>query len=134
MSEQTMIKQFLIAASKYGNRLFRNNTGTGWVGNVIRVAKPTTVTIYPGDVLIRQARPLRAGLIKGSSDLIGWTVKEVTKEMVGDKIAIFTAAEIKTGRQSATKEQRAFVNKINSDGGIAVIARDIKDLTSRWGA
>ncbi|RLF67108.1 MAG: hypothetical protein DRN30_00755 [Thermoplasmata archaeon] len=133
MSEQTLLKQFLKEASKLGHRLFRNNTGTGWVGKATRCSSPRQVTLYPGDVLIRQARPLHAGLIKGSSDLIGWSVIRVTSEMVGQRVAIFTAAELKTGRLKATTEQQNFVNKINLDGGIAVVAYEFNELKKRWG-
>ena len=36
---------------------------------------------------------------EGMPDLIGWTETEITPDMVGQRVAIFTGIEIKTGRQ-----------------------------------
>jgi hypothetical protein len=60
-------------------RLFRNNTG------VLRDAN---------------GRPVSFGLCKGSADLIGWTTRTITADMVGQQVAVFTSIEVKalTGR------------------------------------
>lgn len=65
------------------------------------------------------ARPFHAGLIKGSSDLVGWNTITVSQEMVGAKIAVFTAIEIKTRNVRITPEQTIFINNVNKAGGIA---------------
>ena len=75
-----------------------------------------------GDRLIVEPRPLHAGLCKGSSDLIGWTPIEITPEMVGKKLAIFTAVEVKKPGGRVSKEQLNFMRRVNEDGGIAGIA------------
>jgi hypothetical protein len=104
--------------------LFRNNTGMAWTGNqFMHIRKPGTAQLSPGDLVIRQARPFHAGLCTGSSDLIGWTVKKITPDMVGKEIAIFTAVEVKKPSGRATKEQVNFINQINQSGGIAGIAK-----------
>ena len=72
-----------------------------------------------GSVLIKNARPLHAGLCAGSSDLIGWTVVEITPDMVGRKIAVFTAVESKTATGRATAEQLHFINTVRAAGGFS---------------
>jgi hypothetical protein len=99
--------------------LFKNVVGNGWVGQSKRVG---------ADVLIKNARPLQAGLVKGSSDLIGWTVIEILPAHVGKKLAIFTAIELKTGNVATTPEQANFINAVRGAGGIAGIAYDEADF------
>ena len=114
MKESNIQKKIMIAVSKY-SRVFRNNVGTGWTGKI----SPTK----DGGKYIKDARPLKAGLCVGSSDLIGWTEKIVTADMIGQKIAIFTALEIKTATGKATKEQLNFIRVVKQSGGISGIAR-----------
>lgn len=87
----------------------------GWTGSHNRTKE--------GSILIRDARPLHAGLTKGSSDLIGWTTREITPDMVGQKVAVFTAIEVKTEKGRATAEQLNFIAQVRKSGGIAGIAR-----------
>lgn len=84
--------------------------------------------------MIENPRPLQAGLCEGSSDLIGWTTVEVTPAMVGKKIAIFTALEIKTESGRASKEQINFITRVREAGGIAGIARSEQEATQLIGA
>lgn len=114
MNEKRLLDQIRIDHTPRG-RLFRNNVGTGWTGKTTRL---------PDGVLIKNARPLRAGLVRGSSDLVGWTIREITPEMVGERIAVFTAVEVKTGKVQVTKEQKRFLEAVASAGGIAVVARE----------
>ena len=101
-------------------RLFRNNVGKGWVGKLIKSTRESiTLVGY---------RPLNSGLCVGSSDLIGWTTIEITPEMVGRKVAVFTALELKTKKLQATKEQLNFIEQIQIAGGIAGIVRKIEDV------
>lgn len=113
MKESGIIKRILLKLSPMA-RLFRNNTGMGWQGRVTDNKN--------GRMVIQGPRPLRAGLIEGSSDIIGWTPINVTPEMVGRKIAVFTAIEVKTGKQTATAKQKNFLNRVYADGGMAGIA------------
>lgn len=96
-------------------RMFRNNVGTAWAG-VISHKTPSTITL-------RDPRPLHAGLCVGSSDLIGWTSVEITPDMVGTTVAVFTAIEVKTGNTPATDAQVNFIDQVNAAGGIASIRR-----------
>lgn len=63
----------------------------------------------------------------GGSDLIGWTSKTVTQDMVGSKVAIFTAVEVKTAKGRATEAQLNFIEQVKQAGGIAGIARSADD-------
>lgn len=112
-----------------GSRIFRNNVGLGWSGKVKHKAL-TAMQIYlqPGDVVLSHARPVRYGLCEGSSDKIGWTQVVITEEMVGKKIAVFTAIEEKSRKGSASQIQKNFIKTVLSCGGIAVLAKSLDDL------
>lgn len=112
----------MVALSRLpGVRVFRNNVGMAWAGQVQRMRD--------GSVLIKNARPLHAGLCAGSSDLIGWTVVEITPDMVGRKIAVFTAVETKTATGKATTEQLHFINTVRAAGGFSGVARNEQEAT-----
>ena len=113
--ETNISKRIQKATSKLGARLFRQNVGGAWVGKVTRVSQTS--------VLIENARPIQMGLITGSSDLIGWYPVVITPEMVGRKVAVFTAMEVKTPHGIASPEQKNFVAVIEEAGGIAAITR-----------
>lgn len=116
MSESNQEQPLIaLALSKAGATVFRNNTGMGWTGE--------SFVNRQGDRVIKNARPLHAGLTKGSSDLIGWKSVLVTPDMVGKTIAVFLAVEVKTGSGRATKEQLNFIDQVRKAGGIAGIAR-----------
>lgn len=100
-------------------RIFRNNTGMAWVGKATKLGG--------GKVLIEDARPLHAGLIKGGADLIGWTVREIRPEHVGQRWAVFTAIEVKDGSGRANSDQQRFLQTVEDAGGIAGIARSEQD-------
>ncbi len=70
----------------------------------------------------------RFGLCVGSSDLIGWTTRTVTPDMVGQRVAIFTAIEVKTLTGQPTDQQSHFLETVHRAGGIAFIARSEADL------
>lgn len=127
-SPNELVQDTILEASKLGCRLFRNNVGLGWVGKVINITKEVKLNLRPGDKIIRAARPLHAGLCKGSSDGIGLTPIVITQEMVGKTIAVFTAIEGKTGSAVADEDQKSFINMVISFGGIAGIVHNIKDV------
>lgn len=106
-TETTIMKQIQLAVSKLGWRLFRNNCGRAVTSS--------------GSII-------QFGLCVGSSDLIGYVPIVVTPEMVGSRLAIFCAVEVKTPKGRATKEQQAFINAINKVGGIGIIARSVEEV------
>ena len=88
-------------------RLFRNNTGT--------LPDPRT------------GRPVQFGLARGSADLIGWRTITITPEMVGQRIAVFTSIEVKTTTGHLTPAQQAWLCTVRTAGGIAGVARSVRD-------
>lgn len=126
--EKTLLNKILLAINP-AVRLFRNNVGVAWAGTVVeRDHKKRMLTLS-------NFRPFHAGLTKGSSDLIGWTSVEITSEMVGQKIAVFTAIEAKTGKTRTTEAQQNFIDAVQAAGGIAGIARkpeDVDGIVADW--
>ncbi len=120
MNESNISKKIHIALSNIGARMFRNNIAFAWVGNKID-------RLNSGDIIIRNPRPLHAGLCEGSSDFIGWTPTKITADMVGKTVAIFTACEVKSKTGRASEKQKNFINVVKNAGGIAFIARSDDD-------
>lgn len=120
--EKELLNDIQLTASRSRvSVLFRNNTGQGWAGIVVK----KTASM----LTLQDFRPLRAGLVKGSSDLIGWTEVIITPEMVGRKMAVFTAFEAKTsGRLSP--DQLTFLTRIDEAGGIAAEIRDAAQVSN----
>jgi hypothetical protein len=102
MTEANLIKKYLLSLPP-NQRLFRNNVGLATTAN---------------------GHTIRYGLCKGSSDLIGWTSITITPDMVGKKIAIFTAVELKTKHVKLSPEQANFIAQVNAAGGIAIEHRE----------
>lgn len=122
MSESNLMKRILIGCSALLATVFRNNTGIGWAGEVFRPTRPMSIMVTSADVVVRNARPLHAGLCKGSSDIIGWMSIVITPGMIGRKIAVFLAMEVKENAR-ATAEQLNFIDAVHAAGGIAGIVR-----------
>jgi len=107
MTESEIQRQILIAANRGNRRLFRNN-----------IAK-----------IKHKGRWISFGIPgPGGSDLIGWTTKTITPEMVGQKFAIFTSIEVKTPTGKASEQQKNWLRLVENVGGIAKIARSPQDL------
>lgn len=120
----SLMNRILLALSAAGSTMFRNNVGTGWAGSKSFALRPGELyRAKPGDRVVQDARPLRAGLCVGSGDTIGWTSKIVTPDMVGTRVAIFTSVESKHGKGRATPEQRNFAEAVITAGGLAGVAR-----------
>ena len=119
MSEADIMRQYQLDASAAGDRLFRNNVGTGWVGQAtIRREKDGSTT-----AIIRYARPLHAGLATGSGDLIGWSRVVITQEMVGSTVAVFTSVEVKTETGRVSVAQENWRQAVADAGGIASVRK-----------
>ena len=87
-------------------KLWRNNTGAADAGG---------------------GRLVHFGLCIGSSDLIGWKTIVITPDMVGRKVAVFTAIEIKTATGRLTERQAEFVDRVLDAGGVAGCVRSLKE-------
>lgn len=76
---------------------------------------------------LRTGRPVQFGLAKGSSDLIGFKTIEVTSDMVGQKLAVFTSIEVKTAKGKLSPMQHNWLSCVNKAGGITGVARSVQD-------
>ncbi|WP_321337741.1 VRR-NUC domain-containing protein [Breoghania sp.] len=121
-----LTKEIRILASELGARLFRQNTGMAWIGKARRIARHQSVPVGPGDVIIKSARPFHAGL-KGMSDLGGWMPVEITPEMVGKTVAVYTQVEVKT-TDKPSPEQLHWIEMVRDAGGIADVVRNLDGL------
>lgn len=124
MGEINLMREIQLRASALGARLFRNNVGVGWAGK-LQKHDGSTVTL-------KNARPLHAGLCEGSSDLIGWQSVEITSDMVGTRVAVFFAVEVKSDEGRATVEQLNFLSAVREAGGYSTIARSLEDLAEAF--
>lgn len=123
--ETTIVHRIMLALTEVGSRIFRNQVGKAYQGKAERITHSGTYPCNPGDVILRNARMVTTGLTVGSSDLIGWTSKTVTPEMLGTRIAVFTALEVKVpGRHRVTDEQYQFGDAVRQAGGIFAIVND----------
>lgn len=110
ITEKDIERSLILHASQCGSTLFKNNVGR------LKDEHGNIVTF---------------GLCKGSSDLIGWTPITITPEMVGSKIAVFTAVEVKKdkfGKYRATEDQKHFIAAVKNNGGMAGVADCMADL------
>lgn len=128
--EGAVIAQTLLDATRKGWRLFRNSVGQAWQG---RVTEEYTLTERNGApvhvVELAAARRVVYGLVRGSSDLVGWRPVQITQDMVGQTIAQFAAVECKTAQYSrTTTEQDNFLDQVARAGGYAAIARGKGDV------
>lgn len=107
MREQAIMQRVMVASSRLGWRLFRNNVG-----------------------VLPDARgvPIRYGLCPGSADLVGWRSITITPDMVGTTIAQFAAIEVKTDGGKLTAEQQRWLLAVNDAGGYARVVRTAERL------
>lgn len=85
----------------------------------------------PGEYRLADGRTIYVGRITvgtaGMSDLIGLRSVVVTPDMVGRRLAVFSAVEVKSDRGKLTAEQFAFISVIRSLGGRAGEARSVEE-------
>ncbi len=118
MNETELLAQILLACSRNTNRLWRTNAGIAWAGKIAEHTPRRLVLIDP--------HPVKLGP-PGFADLNGFASELVTPEMVGSRVAIYSAVEGKVGRRQATDEQAAFIRLVLGAGGRAGIARSVED-------
>lgn len=100
-----VLRNILLACGRAGVRLWRNNTGA---------------------LEDKTGRVVRYGLCKGSSDLIGFCTVTVTEDMIGQRLAVFVALEVKD-KGRLTTEQAQFLDVVRQAGGIAAEVRSVAD-------
>lgn len=124
MSETDFIKKMLLESNDADCVLYRNNTGIGWAGTFMG-------RDGAGNVVLKNARPLHAGLCTGSSDAIGWANVIVTPEMLGRSLAVFLAVEAKSRRGATSADQIRFLHNVNRARGIGIVLRDGESIVER---
>lgn len=124
MNPETPIqKRIMLACGTLPSvRVFRNNTGVAFAGEVA-IENPPLITL-------RNYRRIKYGLCNGSSDLIGWETITITPDMVGRKLARFVALEVKAPTGRTTADQKNFINQVNEAGGMGTIIRDPAQVRS----
>ena len=105
--EKSLLNKILKTLNR-DQRYFRINAGMGWTGD--------TQYWQKGDLFIRNARPLHAAP-EGWPDLSGWETITITSDMVGQKIAVFSAIEVKSQTGRLTKKQKSFKDLLEKMGG-----------------
>jgi len=130
MSEKRKMHEIMIALTKVAARVFRNHVGLAYQGRAQRFSRPGTVEVDQGDVLIRQARTVRAGLVVGSSDLVGWQQITIGELDIGRTIAQFVACEVKDDDGVLEPEQSQFLQVVKDSGGVAIVARSAEDAVN----
>jgi hypothetical protein len=130
VTEQQIQQRILLACSKGPSRLWRNNVALAWTGQAQQIKQRAQVLLNPGDVVIRNARPLHAGLCRSSADLIGLRSITIGPEHVGQRLAVFAAIEVKSATGRPTPEQLAFIDMVQQMGGLAGVARSVGEAAA----
>lgn len=107
VKERNLINEYLLNLPE-NVRMFRTNSGMAWAGKS---------TLKGEFRIIKNARPFH-GMPEGWPDITGWTTIEITPDMIGQKIAIFSVVEVKTGRLKLSDKQNKFKDLIQRMGGI----------------
>lgn len=136
-AEGTVQRQIWLALGA-ACRLFRVNTGKAWLSGTGPAKR-----MQDGSMLVPAARPVALGFglpngdpLVGASDLCGWTSVTITPDMIGQKVAVFTAVETKrTKGGKASEAQTNFVDQVAAAGGIAGVANSpeaAQQILSDW--
>lgn len=110
--------------------LFRVNTGKGIVsgGGPVKWLPDGTVLVPCGRPIALGFQMANGDALSGTSDLIGWTSITITPDMIGKRIAVFTAIETKeSGGGSKRTEQKQFIANVLAAGGYAGFARSVEE-------
>ena len=127
MSSENTVQRRVWGAVAATTILFRVNTGKAWLSGM----GPAGVRrLTDGSVHIQAARPIALGFARpsgdtvvGTPDLIGWTSVLITPDMVGCRVAVYTAIETKRTKGGRTSEDQAnFIAQVVKAGGIAGVA------------
>lgn len=109
-SETPLMKRIFLGLSQtFQAKVFRNQTGK---------------------YKLADGRYLSSGVGgNGGSDGIGWVPLVITKEMVGRKVAVFLAVEVKTPKSKSPENplQVNFIRAVNEDGGIGIITKSLEE-------
>ena len=114
VKEKKLENERLGAVNPNTERMFRFHSAKAWVGPWER--------LRDGKILVGPGAQLIQGAPTGWPDTAGWKTIEITKEMVGTKVAVFVGEELKaTGGLSP--EQKRLGKLIKAMFGIFRVAR-----------
>lgn len=116
------------ATSKLGARLFPMTVGKFWgpFHKGTRYDRAQTVSVKPGDVLIRGGYMVSVGFT-GLSDTLGGSPMTITADDVGRTVMVLTAVEVKAGNDRPREGQPEFIEAVKKMGGRAGMARTPED-------
>jgi hypothetical protein len=106
MSETDIMRRIMLGVTGNEVKLFRNNSGA---------------------FKDKSGRWTKFGVGIGGSDLIGLKSIVVHPSMIGSRLAVFCAVEVKSETGRMTPEQQHFLDVILAAGGLAGIARSVAD-------
>lgn len=104
MRERDIMSAIQLAASRYGCRLFRNNTGA---------------------LKDHRGKHVKFGLCVGSSDLIGWVGYPILPH---NTPAAFLAVEVKRPGWKLTTKQFNFIQAVSQAGGCGIVATSVDEF------
>lgn len=116
--ESDIQNRILIELSKQGTVAFRINAGSFWAGEIM--------SNKDNMLLMKNPRKIQ-GAPEGTSDIIGVTTVTVTPEMVGQRVGVFTAIEVKKPGENPKAHQKNFLKNMRDRGAIAGVARSPED-------
>jgi hypothetical protein len=132
--ETPIVRKLIVFANGFRHiRLFRNNVGAGWVGEVVKWRDrfgQEHIHHPDGTVRILHGRRIKFGLINGASDTVGAVSVLVTPAMVGKTIGVALCVEAKTEKGVAKRHQEIFLAQAIRMGCIAGIARNPEELNN----
>jgi len=117
MSERILQKNIIkVLCTRRDCRIFTNDSGLAY--------RPKPGTKFN----VKNFNPIHYGLVKGGSDIIGWKTTTITEDMVGKRIAVFLALEVKRPgkRMNVTEHQKYFLDAVEKAGGIAGVVTSVK--------
>lgn len=130
-AETNVTRRWQLRNSKFAV-LFRRQVGVFFTRGT---AKPKQWVDESGNrmTLLTNSQMVNMG-IKGQYDWDGWHTMVVTPEMVGKKVAVYTAVEFKSEDGRVSAEQRHYGNTVKMAGGIAGVVNDENQPPPEWEA
>jgi len=115
------MRAIMLRCGRGAVRLFRANAGMAWAGRV--------VTRNARTITLADPRPFH-GMPEGFADLVGWRSVDIDASMVGQRVALFVAVEVKHGSGRASAAQKRFRDAVLAAGGIAVVVHSEAEAES----
>lgn len=118
MTESSLYSPILQACSQGNTRIFRQNAGLSWQGEVIKQTREI--------LILRNPRPIKLGCA-GMADLGGLTSVIITPDMIGQRIGIDIQLEVKSRTGRARPEQINYIDTMLRLGARAGIVRSVDE-------